>query len=223
MILKIWVNAFIPQSVPGYTVVIPTGRYAGKTAVPLPKPARLNPLNLIKPPDTGYLTDQRTYNSLQTASCRMQSLAEVDVTRATCTLKSQAHTSSGTTEVDMVNGKHRGFAVADMSRCSYTVPYSRVCAVTPTLSLRLVAAAGDPLVWAAADIDYEGTFTITTSGAGVIVNFDGKIDAFPAYDAYASYNGVTKSLFTIPPPPGNTVINLLGPANRPITGRAVFP
>jgi hypothetical protein len=49
------------------------------------------------------------------------------------------------------------------------------------------------------------------------------IDDFPAYDCYAMYNGVTKTLFTDSPPAGNTVADLLGPASRPKSGRVSFP
>jgi hypothetical protein len=43
-----WINAFIPRVVAGYTENIVGGRHAGKTAIPLPKMARLNPLNTFK-------------------------------------------------------------------------------------------------------------------------------------------------------------------------------
>ena len=77
----------------------------------------------------------------------------------------------------------------------------------------------------AADIDYEGTVTITRAAIGgpLTVKFDGKIDAFPAYECYASLNNVTKELFRSAPPVGNTVADLLGSANRPITGSVTFP
>lgn len=62
------------------------------------------------------------------------------------------------------------------------------------------------------------------SKSGVVsVSFRGKLDAFPAYDCYASYAGQTKVLFTANPPPGNTVMDLLGLANRPISGAVQFP
>lgn len=76
----------------------------------------------------------------------------------------------------------------------------------------------------AADIDCNGTFAISIDGAGgVAIAFDGMIDAFPAYDCYATLNGVAKTFFTDSPPPGNTVASLLGGANRSVTGSARFP
>ena len=41
-----------------------------------------------------------------------------------------------------------------------------------------------------------------------MVQFDGFIDHFPAYDCYASMNGRTEEVFSKAPPEGNTVVNL---------------
>jgi hypothetical protein len=243
-----WLNAFIPKTVFGYTVTIPTGPHLGKTAVPLPGIARTWPGNLFKDLNSGYLTDQRGFDNSVSASRRMQSWAEVEL--STLIMTRQKHTSSGTTEVNLVTGVQTGFAVANMSRCLFTQrpsapPFGGVGAIfgashggstmpllPPGLSpnrsgsatVQLKAAAGDPLVGMAADIDFGGTFTISVSGAtrAVAVSFNGFIDAFPAYDCYATYNGVAKTLFTNSPPPGNTVANLLGGANRPVSGSATF-
>ena len=252
--VQFWLNAFIPQTVSGYTQTLTAGPHSGKTAVPLPGVARLWPGNTLKDWNAGYLSDQRTFDSSQTASCRMQSILEVDVSGPP-RMVGQTHRSSGTTEVNLVSGVQTGFAVADMSRCSYTVippppmpappgggaglfgghtSAGRGGAAFPvmprmppptSIGVELVGQAGDPLVGMAADIDYTGTVTIAVgSGPGSLtVSFNGLIDAFPAYDCYAQFNGVTKTLFTNSPPPGNTVANLLGGANRPITGRASFP
>ena len=97
-------------------------------------------------------------------------------------------------------------------------------ASSPTLTLKLSGAASDPLVRGSADIDYEATFVVSpTSSGGISVQFSGKIDSFPAFEAYASYNGVTKKFFTSSPPAGNTVMNLPGLANRSVSGSASFP
>ena len=242
--LSLWLNAFIPQTVTGYTQVLTAGPHRGKTAVPLPTAARCWPGNTLKAWNAGYLTDQRGFDPSPTASARMKSWAEVDT--STFVLMRQAHTSSGTTEVDLGTGAQLGYAVANMSRCRFTAPspvlsspggfgahlgvargstLPRMAPAASSLTLQLSAAAGDPLVGMAADIDYVGAFSITSgpTPGSIIVAFNGKIDAFPAYDCYATLNGVTKALFTSSPPPGNTVVNLLGPANRPVTGSVSFP
>jgi len=245
--VSFWLNAFIPRTVVGYTVLLKSGVHAGKTAIPLPGAARLWPGNTLKDWNCGYLTDQRTFNNTVSASCRMQSWAEVDLT--TLRMTRQSHRSSGTTQVNLESGAQTGFAVADMSRCEFTQPSSAppfggigaifgasrggsTMPVPPprlapggvgSVTLQLSAAAGDPLVGMAADIDYEGLLPIAVAGPGrVTVSFNGKIDAFPAYDCYASYNGATQTMFTSNPPPGNTVTNLLGSANRPVSGSVTF-
>jgi hypothetical protein len=256
--ISFWLNAFIPRDVLGYTVVVPRGAHAGKTAIPLPSIARLWPGNTFKDFSAGYLSDQRGFNNVVGASSRMHSWAQVDL--GSMRLIHQLHRSSGTTEVNLRTGEQTGFAVADTSNCRFqqtvqpqqteqpkpsspggvgaflgarshggsTLPTFRPAPTPspPRLGIvTLAAAAGDPLVGLAADIDYEGTFTIAVDAttAVVSVTFEGLIDAFPAYDCYARYNGVTKAIFTNSPPPGNTVANLLGGADRVVSGAAVFP
>ncbi|HJQ60204.1 MAG TPA: hypothetical protein VJ890_25085 [Vineibacter sp.] len=237
-IATFWFNAFIPKTVPGYTKTLAKGPHAGKTAIPLPSAARLWPGNTFKSWDAGYLSDQRGFSSTITASCRMQSIVEVEM--STLAIVKQTHRSSGTTEVDLENGAQLGYAVADMTRCKYTklggAPTGGGAGNTPSappvgtgtygaVSVKLVGMAGDPLVGMAADIDYSGTimFSGGSMPGTLTVSFDGKIDAFPAYDCYVMFNNVTKSMFTNSPPAGNTVASLLGNANRPIKATASFP
>jgi hypothetical protein len=53
--LAVWINAFLPRDVAGYTLVVPAGMHRGKTAVPCPPIALpANPHCLGR----GYLTDQ---------------------------------------------------------------------------------------------------------------------------------------------------------------------
>ena len=250
MQLKFWINAFIPRTVGTYTIPITRGTHAGKTAIPLPGAARMNPLNTFKNWDAGFLTDQRGFDANPSASVRMRSVAEVNVSVAGAVLMFARHETSGTTEVDTDTGAQIAFAPADMSRCRWgmlrpvapgpltagtvRVPFvafvplvvghrtSRVL----TFEIDLIAAAGDPLVSTAADIDYEGKFTFSFNPANMAqidLTFEGKLDSFPAFEAYGQYNGRTKTLFTAVPPPGNTVMNLAGFASRPIGGSVRFP
>jgi hypothetical protein len=249
MKLTLWLNAFIPGTVAGYTQVLRAGPHAGKTAVPLPRIARLNPLNLIKNLDAGYLTDQRGFDTDKGAAVRMRSLIRLDLAQGLKVIDAE-HVSSGTTEVDMDSGRQLGFGKADMSDCAFGKPALQTATATsgkryrsfplglplalsyPTASsvesyvIGLKAGAADPLVSAAADIDYEGVFEITILSRApyrVVVRFDGRIDAFPAYECYAELNGRIKALFTSSPPPGNTVTDLLGDPHRAISGVAAFP
>lgn len=225
--MKVWINAFIPLEVPGYTVELPPQDGTGKTAIPLPAIARLNPLNDGKPLSAGYLTDQRFFDSDIDSSCRMQSVADLALSPGGWQLTNGfigEHRTSGTTEVDVNTGEQLDFANADMSRCAWSGgAIAEPKAGAPfTQQFQLKAAAFDPLVSAAADIDYAGTFTLTTTpGAeGDVVQIDWQVmlDAFPAFEGYVDRDGTVQTLFTIPPPNGNTVSDLVGDANRPFSG-----
>jgi hypothetical protein len=55
------------------------------------------------------------------------------------------------------------------------------------------------------------------------VNFDGKIDSFPAFEAYAAADGASGvTLFNTMPLPGKTPGDLFGGATRVQTGRATI-
>ncbi|CAH0272556.1 hypothetical protein SRABI26_03706 [Arthrobacter sp. Bi26] len=228
--MRIWINAFIPHTVPGYTVTIAQGANVNMTAVPLPLIARLNPLNTFKPLSAGYLTDQRSFDSNPAASVRMQCLATLSLGPAGWNLDHQGeHRTSGTTEVDILTGETLGHGLAPMDRCSFAG--AEGVAVVPGLPftqfVHLKASAADPLVSAAADIDFVGAFQITTwmnPVANVIhVNWALQLDAFPAFEGYVEHNGVVKTVLAVLPDPGMTVQNLPGTASRPFQGMVMFP
>lgn len=135
-----WISAFIPKTVKGYTQILSKGVHLGKTAVPLPAIARSWPGNWTKNWNAGYLTDQRGFSNSQSASHRMQSSAIVDL--VTKRMLHSAHTTSGTTEVDLVSGVQTGFKNADMSRCSMTQRRRRSAVRLPLGRWR--ASASDP-------------------------------------------------------------------------------
>lgn len=252
MLLEVWINAFIPKEVPNYTKRITKGKHSGKTAVPLPGVARLHPFNSIKNWNTGYLTDQRSFKNSPTESVRMQSFATIEIGSQIKLDESKSrHHSSGTTEVDIKEGRTLASAVANMNRCRFSlspVPEIR-CLYTREILLNsrkslfgeidglasdagslldyvlyVVGAASDPLVWAAADINYAGKFEVSKGRNNTLrVSFSGCIDNFPAFECYARSGGKTKPLFTASPPLGNTVVSLIGGANRPVSGVVSFP
>src|SRR2546423_4282112 len=92
--VNVWIDAFIPRTVPGYTQMLTKGKHTGKTAIPLPGVARLWPGNTVKPLKEGYLTDQRDFGSSSTSSVRMRSLARIQIDPFR--LLHTEHKSSGT-------------------------------------------------------------------------------------------------------------------------------
>lgn len=232
--MKIWINAFIPFDVPGYTISLPDGsEFAGLTAIPLPAVARLNPINFGKSLDAGYLTDQRFFDPDITAGCRMQSIADLSRGLLGWQLNNGhigEHRTSGTTEVDTATGERLDSGFASMERCAWSggsIP-EPAPGESFTQIFRLDAAAFDPLVSAAADIDYEATFTLisTPSGDGDVVQIDWEVtlDSFPAFEGYVERDGEITALFAESPPEGNTVQDLVGSANRLFSGSVtLFP
>jgi hypothetical protein len=245
--VTVWINAFIPRDVPGYTVAIRRGENAGMTAVPLPWQARV-PLpisnNLGKPVAAGFLTDQRSFSSSASSSVRMQSF--IVFSFPTGDVRG-VHQTSGTTEVNMETGETRDYAEADMSDTKHSGPYAVPYELAQSLydqresfrqgvpnnftmllpgpirsratpwagpaaepkfgvMVNVIGAASDPCVKHAANIDYDVSFVVGVNqeARSVIVACLGFIDSFPAFESYAKCFGQTKTLFTVPPPPGNT-------------------
>lgn len=234
--LELWINAFIPRDVPNYTQTVAAGAHGGKTAVPLPWIARLHPGNLFHAWNEGFLTDQRAFSDQQSASVRMQSAATVTVSPAGLDARISKPTTSGTIGVDIKTGDELGRAGANLKNCSmeiFTGPSTRLHLLTgkriddgaQAVILGVKGAGSDPLVHASADIDYTGDFQVIhhPQQNSLAVVFKGLIDDFPAFEAYARFNGVVQTLFTAPPSKGNTVVSLLGKASRPISGDVLWP
>jgi len=92
------------------------------------------------------------------------------------------------------------------------------------MMVNVSGSASDPLVHMAANIDYDISFAVGVdpSNARVIVACVGFIDSYPAYECYARYADTTQTLFTLPPPKGNTVVDLLGGPTRAVTAATSF-
>lgn len=221
--LLIWINAFIPGNVPGYTFTVPAGPHAGESAIPCPTAVATiaNP-NCFR---LGYLTDQRGFDNRPSAPVRMRSIAEIQVLAPR--LVRTDHVTSGTIEINRNTGAVTCTQPADMRRCSFTgfsVAPRLIPAGSYLIRLSYRGAASDPCVNLGADIDYFGDIEILCTPASnqIEVSVSGRVDSFPAFEMYASLGSVTLPLFTLPPPAGNTVVNLLGGASTPVAGRAVF-
>lgn len=204
--VKFWLNAFIPRDVLGYTLVVPAGPHHGLTMIPGP-----NPLSDC------FLTDQRSFDSALTAKSRMHSEFTIDFTSARPAL-TQSHNCDPTTELDCGDGDVECTSRGDTSRMSFTMlppPGAGKAAI------EMKCAASNPCAPTSrlfGDIDYVGRILIDLSARSL--KFDGMIDRFPAFEAYASINGgVAFALFTIAPPAGNTVMNLPGGADSPVRVR----
>ncbi len=201
-----WIKAFIPRDIPGYTVTVPTGTYAGKTVIPHPVL------------DYDYLTDQRGFSSSPTASARLTSSVHLDFTGGSPTW-TETQTCGTTVELSGSTWTSTCTSTASTSR----MHFRNLRRSGDVVQIDVVGAAANPCsnaaTYIAGDIDYQGALTIDLARS--TVRFDGLVDSFPWFEAYASINGGgAKTLFNQMSAPSATVMSLVGDASVPVTGSA---
>jgi hypothetical protein len=205
-VLNIWIASFIPKDIQGYTKSLPGG--AGKTMIPGPTPL-----------SDCFLSDQRSFLNSPNASSRMRSSVDINIT--TMALVSQRHHCDNTVEVDCEDGavecnkspdssklKIRGFT-SSVEQCVFSFD----------------GGAGNPCVGAVApDIDWLVHVAVRRLDSSVTVSVENGsvVEPFPAFEMYASLNGVTKVIFQRSPDSGATPWNLMGPPNKSVSGAAKF-
>lgn len=218
--IKFWINAFIPATVKGYTLAVPG--HTGLTMIPGPTSA-----------SDCYHTDQRDFSNNIHASSRMHSEATVQFGPGGAPKLTQWHNCDETVECDCEDGDEECRQRGNTSGMSFTLapvllstPKSPsplfpapVMPGTPAAGVVVVqvkCAAHNPCAPSSAlvgDIDCKGTVTIDVGSRSI--ECDLMIDEFPAFEAYATINGgAGVKLFRVPPPGGNTVMNLPGPPTR---------
>lgn len=117
------------------------------------------------------------------------------------------HNCDFTTECDCEDGDVECRKQGNTSRMRFGFPInpdpSRPFKVT------LNGAANNPCHGGSPDIDYQGVITIDLVARSI--EFDGKVDAFPAFEAYATINeGAGVTMFQQLPKAGKTPFNLFG-------------
>jgi hypothetical protein len=198
--VKVWLNAFIPGSY--YGNIDGVGAAAGHRLLPGPS-SWFNDC---------FHTDDREFSSDVTASARMHSEMRLDLADLSM---SEYHGIGETVEYDCEDGDEECRASADTSRMSWTDPIRAGNVVTVGLS----AAANNPCFSGSFDIDYVGTVTIDLDTHSV--SFDGAVNGFPAYEAYATINdGAGQELFTFGP--AGTPADLAGEASLAVSGSVSF-
>jgi hypothetical protein len=91
--------------------------------------------------------------------------------------------------------------------------------------LEIHGEVSDPLVAGSANLDYTVDFVINVDveNSRLLVGVFGLIDRFPAFEAYANFNGFTKTLFQILPAKGSTLLDLVGAESVPVASAVSFP
>ena len=143
--LRIWINAFIPKDIPGLTITVPAGLHAGKTMIN-------GPTHLIH---DCFLTDQRSFNNDPSASCRMHSMAVINL--GGLSLKSELHRCDETIEIDCEDGDEECNSSSSTSRIriedfkGVTVKELNINSV----EFRFLGEASNPCFKGAPDIDWD--------------------------------------------------------------------
>jgi hypothetical protein len=243
--VKFWINAFIPGHIPGYTIVVPAGAHRGKTMIPgpgawnlgvnvhgVPVSAQDLARGLSGQPYRGqtrrvgvdavgvsdcYLTDQRTFSNQIHAKSRMHSEFRLDLTGPQVRF-TQWHHCDETTELDCEDGCVECSKKGATKRMRFEIPPGTIRSSMGPITVTMKCAASNPCSPSSrlfGDIDYSGSIVVNVNARRIEI--DGLLDQFPAFEAYATINnGAGVALFQLPPPAGNTVMNLPRNANRSI-------
>jgi hypothetical protein len=163
-----------------------------------------------------FLTDQRSFTSESGAKARMHSQVWVWV-KPDGYQWTQEHHCDETTEVDCEDGDVEGKKTQNNDNMAFGV----LSGSSSKVVLDFKAAENNPLVTASPNIDLVGTLTVDRANG--FVEFVGKVDEFPAFEAYVSINeGSPRTVAQLGPKPGAGPESLVWAANRAFSGRVYF-
>jgi hypothetical protein len=209
--VKLWVKAFIPLEVYAedgttpVTLAVPDGPYAGQTMLPGPTPV-----------NDCFLTDQRFFSGDLAAQSRTHS--EVTINLRKKKVSEQEHGCSPTHEIDCEDGSLECEATGRVQGKKF---YGFRATGGRQFTVFFRTYSSNPCFTGAPDIDCEGRFRIELNNAKdrATISFTGKVDRFPAFEAYASVNdGPGQAIFQHLPAPGDGPDDLFGRASEPVSG-----
>lgn len=204
------VRSFIPKTHPTQPGAIK----------PVPGQQGLFMLPDVLPTGSCFDTDHREFSADPMASARLTTDISIVLTNPIQVKPSTggiAHRAGVTIKRNCADGSEQKKATANVDSCSIGAPASADNKVQVVLG----CSAGNPLVSGAPNIDYGGT--LTYDRVAKTLAFRATIGEFPAFEAYASLNGMPfKKIFALGPALGSTPWSLfdagLGFKSRPIEG-----
>ncbi|KAL4923643.1 uncharacterized protein BDV17DRAFT_276565 [Aspergillus undulatus] len=203
VVMSFWIKAFIPLNVAGVTRSYP-------------KDSDMTMIGGIPIVGDCFLTDQRGFSNASDAKARMSSQAWVWINPKGYRW-SQQHYCDETTEVDCEDGDVEGRETQNNDG----MKFSLLTGSNTSVILGFQAARNNPLVTGSPDIDLTGTLIVDRDDK--FVEFVGKVDEFPAFEAYVSINkGSPREVARLGPKPDAGPGSLFGDANRPFRGRVDF-
>lgn len=178
--ISAWLKVFIPDDIPG--TVDGHGAAAGHKLL-------VGPCSWF---NDCFHTDNRGFSPDVSASCRMHSEFQLDLTSHELR---QTHYCGETIEYDCEDGDIECRATADTSNMGFS---NLRWQDGSTIMVDLAGAATNPCMLGSPKLGYTGTFAVDL--AARTVAFSGRVNRFPAYEAYATVNGgVTGTVFTYRP------------------------
>jgi hypothetical protein len=238
--IRLWVNAFIPSHIPGYTTDIPSGPLQGQTM-------------LLGPPGPpgSFLTDQRQFANSIDAAAQMHSHACLTfpagkpklVQWHQCQFASELRADDDQHELRPETSEESLDEPSDISRMNFTLlPHpslihdaetqrlisslSRPDRTTDESRIHLMVDCSsrfpsDKLAEHFGDVTCRGVAQIDLEAK--TVEFNGKVGRFPAYEMYLSINDAPGiPVFRLSPPRGAETLNRAGAALRVMRGTATF-
>ncbi len=218
--LTFWIKAFIPDPSMTEFVLPAPGASTGDSMIVIPA----NVSGLPIPKARAFLGDNRGFTSDVAASARIHSLVQITgLDTDTPSLQSVDVHCGASHEIDMDSGEIIADATAPADRIRFlnlrgntsVDPEGGVVDDSPSpnfVQLDYEAAANLPLLTPSPDIDIVGVLGIDRD-AGTL-RFNGAVDGFPAFEAYAAVDlGAPVTLFQMPPV---APIFLVGDAKRPV-------
>lgn len=214
--VRVWINSFIPRDVGG-SEEVPEGAHKGQRMIHAP-------LSRI----TGcFLTDNRGFSNDPKASSRMHLGFEFMVGEGPLNLKSYPMEPwcDRTTQLHCEDGNEECTDNATIHQTVTQVPGHSQSVNDSTLQesfISFTAAASDPCLFYAPDIDFSGT--VVSNKANGELRYDVMLDSFPAFEMYAQVgNGDAIPLINSLPPSGNSPWNLFGENVRRVVGQISLP
>ena len=206
--VRIWLNSFIPLNLEDVQPVV-VGPHVGKTMLPSPAPI-----------DAWFLTDGREFSSEPESLSRMHSEVELDLMNFA--LLREFHKCDPTVQVDHKTGEELCCEVADSDHMAFSdfkfLPQLRTMTLSLKGSTKNACLKLGP-VKISPNLDYEGGISLKLhdNDCDLTVEFDGKIEPYPAFEMYVAVNGgAAIAVFQMPVEPNATPLSLIGPPQRSV-------
>lgn len=169
--VAVWINVFIPLDLPGATVRVPDGPYAGKSALDIGSAV--------------LLTDQRAFSREPAAPSRMHSYVRLELSAGEPVV-TVGHRVAPAITCDRLTG-----AVVRRSHPSGRGMTAQVVSRDPVVvSLDCATTSPDPeLPTALSELAYRGTITYLPADRALSVDL--MVGLFPSTEGYGAVNGGT--------------------------------